>query len=281
MEQRQIIVAPEPGLYENVAHETYLSWDAASNSALGHMRQSPAHCFAAVHGPSNPTPAKELGTALHFAILEPELFSQRYVIAPKVDKRTTKGKEEWAAFLKANPGKLHLDADGWEVCKALRDAVNSHPDAGPIIRASKRKELSGVWDDPATGVRCKLRMDLPCEKAGILADLKSTEDASPDVFVRSIEKYGYHRQGAHYLDGAAKLDLIFDQFVIIAFEKSPPYGVMVYQIEDEALEIGAKELAPLIRRYAECKRDNHWPGYPIGVHPISLPEWRLRREAAH
>lgn len=271
------IAAPEPGIYEGVPFETYLAWDAASNSRLVEMERSPAHCRAKIDAPRKSTPAQELGTALHFAILEPELFASRYAVAPVCDRRYKEGKQVWADFVAANPGKCHLDNEDWETCQAVADAVRKHPDAGLILRATDKREVSGVWDDPATGLRCKLRMDLPCQALGILADLKSTEDASPAAFARSIVNFNYHCQGAHYLGGAAALDWIFEQFCVIAFEKSKPYGVMVYRLEDEALEIGERKLRPFIEQYAACKRSGIWPGYPTGVKDITLPDWELRK----
>ncbi|MCQ8791345.1 exonuclease VIII, partial [Escherichia coli] len=49
-----------------------------------------------------------LGTAFHCRVLEPEEFSNRFIVAPEFNRRTNAGKEEEKAFLMecASTGKM-------------------------------------------------------------------------------------------------------------------------------------------------------------------------------
>ena len=99
-------------------------------------------------------------------------------------------------------------------------------------------------------------------------DLKTTRDASPDGFGKSIANYRYHVQSAHYRDGFQA-----GRFVWVAVEIDPPYAVAVYIDGDEIHARGDGERLSDLRLYAECKASDKWPGYPDEVQNISLPRW--------
>ncbi len=76
----------EPGIYTNVPAEEYFGWEAMNRSTLEHAGRSMLHLHAAMTTPAESSDAMDLGTALHCAVLEPDAFSRRYVVAPKVDR---------------------------------------------------------------------------------------------------------------------------------------------------------------------------------------------------
>ena len=65
---------------------------AVGHSGLVRIMRSPAHYREYVAHPPEPTPAMQLGTAFHTALLEPDRFGQSFVVAPKFDRRTKDGK---------------------------------------------------------------------------------------------------------------------------------------------------------------------------------------------
>ncbi len=269
----EITEAPEtPGLYPGVTAEQYHRWPLASQTILKVMRdRSPAHAYEQMMNPTPPTPALRLGDATHVAVLQPDLFPARYVVAPDMDRRTKAGKAAWAEFEAENPLAEILKADEYQQCLRMRDAVWSNPTAKALLEGNA--EISAVWNDPTTGIRCKGRFDDHSKAFGAIVDLKTTKDASRTAFTKAIYNFGYYIQAAMYLIGAKALDLDADLFAIIAVEKEPPYCVAVYQIEDEALKAGRDELKPLIERYAECQASGLWPGYDEEPVEISLPPW--------
>jgi exodeoxyribonuclease VIII len=269
---------PPPGVYDSVPEAEYHRWDAISNSHLTEMARSPLHCRWAIDHPTDPTPAMVFGSAVHVAILEPERFIEEYAIAP-TGRRTKEEKEAWAAFEAEHAGKTPLKRDDFGACQAMCKAVMAHPTASAAITTEGRNELSVVWVCPTTEVTCKCRIDRLLDKA-MAVDLKTTKDASREAFTKSIGSYGYHRQAAMYLDGAEAAGLHAEEFVIVAVEKTPPYGVAVLAMDEEAIEIGRYEYLQMLEAYAECLSTAQWPGYSDSVVDISVPGWMAARAAA-
>ena len=74
-----------------------------SKSGLDLIAKSPAHYWSRYLDPNRekkePTAAMLLGTAVHFAILEPEEFGRRYQVLPEINKRSNAGKAEFEALM--------------------------------------------------------------------------------------------------------------------------------------------------------------------------------------
>lgn len=264
---------PEPGIYPNVLPETYFSWEAISNSAMNHLMVSPAHLKAYWETPPKDTPAFILGRATHAAILEPEDFPKLYGRGPELPKNTKAGKEAWAEALAS--GQEVLKAADFDMCLAMRDSVQSNRSASTLISGNGQCELSIVWDDPETGVRCKARIDRlsPEIAGGTIVDLKSTRDASKRNFSRAIFTYGYHRQGAFYLAGAKALDIPVNHYSILAVENTEPCAVASYRLDEYAIAGGMEQIQPMLELYRQCLDSDKWPGYPEEVQDISLPAY--------
>ena len=262
----------DPGLYPRIPDDQYHRWPYAAQSILKILRdQTPAHAKQAMDHPSEPTPALRLGSAVHMAFLQPELFSSSYVSAPSVDRRTKEGKAAWESFIQENVGRTVLTAGEMAQCLAVRESVAAHPTARKLLEGDA--ELSAIWQDSDTGVWCKGRFDKVSRGIGAITDLKTTRDASPRSFTRSIWSYGYYIQAAHYLQGARALGIPAEFFTIIAVEKEPPYCVAVYHIRGEAVEAGLRELKPLLEIYAHCEESGVWPGFPPEAVEIDLPRY--------
>ena len=269
----------KPGIYPQMPAEEYHAIDACSSSRLKLLKRSPAHCKWSIDFPNeNKSPALVTGSAVHCAVLEPECFDSRYVVKPKFSgKGSVAARAEWES---ANEGKGDIiDADDRMLAQRLTVELYGHRIAGPVLRQKSQVEISGIWTDSATGLLCKLRSDAVSEKLRMVVDLKTTDDASPGAFSASIFKYGYHRQGAMYLDGWKALGIEYRHYCIIAVEKKAPYGVAVYRLNTEgrAIELGRKENRALIGRYAQCKAENNWPSYPEVITDIELPAWAERQ----
>lgn len=288
---------PEPGMYPGVPMEEYHAWDCASNSRLSKLMRSPAHLKAYMEQEYDDTPAKKLGRAIHTAILEPETFDSRYVVASQCMAVTGKGTRcgnsgSWpvkgGGFVcgthvkSAAKNDVALDETSevltesdYAVCVGTRDSVRSLTAAGALLESLSQIEVSVVWDDAETGIRCKGRWDGygALVAGGTIFDLKSARDASRMSFERSIFTYGYHRQGALYLEAANALGLNVRHYAILAVEKEPPFAAAPYRLTEGAISAGEEQLAPLKRRYAECLRTGEYPGYPDQVIDIALPHY--------
>lgn len=263
-----------PGLFSTMPAEQYHAIEAMSSGGIKKMLQSPLHYKLMRDTPNEPTPAMQFGTAVHAGALEPYTFSERVVAAPEVNKRTKDGKAEWDAFAAANAGKVVLSADDY--ARALRciEAVGNHPGAMRLLHGSRR-EVSLFWIDDTYKVPCKVRLDV--WNFGGIVDLKTTQDASPEAFGRTIASFMYHVQGAHYSKGAEQVLGEWPEFfAFIAVESEPPHAVACYTLPANAVLVGAKLRAEALARYAEALRTGVFRGYPDTVDVIQLPAWAMR-----
>jgi hypothetical protein len=272
---------PEPGVYPGTPMLDYHRWSCASNSRLTKLLRSPAHLKAYLDEPDDDTNALTMGRAAHSAILEPDDFVKRYGRSSGVDRRTKAGKQEWDDLLTEFGVGYVLKPDDYDAALKMRDSVFSHASASKLLKGAGDVEFSVVWDaryeDDDTGAvqRCKARLDKfsTAIAGGVIIDLKTTRDASPREFERSIFSHGYHRQGFLYLDAARAAGLDASHYVIVAVEKEPPYAVAVYRITEGAIEAGGEQVRGLLRTYAMCETLGEWPCYGDDVKDIAIPAW--------
>ena len=267
-------ILPVPGLYERVPFSDYRAWPAINHSLLSCGLRSMAHLRYAADHSDEPSEAMNLGAALHAAVFEPA-ESDRYVAAPDVDRRTKAGKAEWEAFTAANAGKTILRPSDLDTTRRMAEAVGSHTTAARLVGSAGPVEAATTWIDPETSLACKGRLDKFAESHGFIIDLKSTRDASPHGFARSVYSYGYHRQMAFYRAGLRALGKQVAACVIIAVENEPPYGVACYALDEAALIAGEQANRSLLTDYARCIALNKWLGYPDTIAPLSVPTWVL------
>lgn len=129
------------------------------------------------------------------------------------------------------------------------------------------------------GVPCRARFDALSEetKNGVYGiDLKTTDDATKMGFERSVSRFGYFVQEAHYKDVyKAAVGTPVDNFFIIAAEKTAPYEVAVFQIEPFWVDMGHKKAARAREIFAECTATGEWPGYTTETQELNAPAWAV------
>lgn len=246
----------------------------ASKSALDRFAKSPAHYRAWVDGvEEEQTPAMAFGSALHCAVLEPERFGDLYVIQPDLgDGRTKEGKAARAAFQAEAGGRAILSAaDGSKIGAMARRLAGDRTLSQLLADDGFVVEVTISWEDRETGILCKGRVDGLCPGYGVALDLKSTEDASPHGFAKSVAQYRYHVQAAMYQDGLAANGVDVRKFIFAAVEKSAPYEGANYWLDQAAIDKGRDLYRADLRGLAECLHNDEWPGYTGGE--LRLPAW--------
>jgi hypothetical protein len=264
----------------------------ANNTALKILRErSPAHYrYWVDNANDHDTPAMLFGRAYHCRVLEPERFAEQFVAAPEDPPRRPSQRQRdakkpsdstrtsiafWDSWDAENAGKVALPGEDFDRIEAMYAALIADPLAAGIFLRDGYSEVTMRWVDEPTGIACKARADR-WRPGKFIADLKTTDDASPDGFKRSIVKYGYHVQHAHYCDAARACGEAVRNYLIVAQEKEPPYVVGVYHI-DAAAEIRGFDLRERgLRRMRECLDADTWPGYASGITELSLPGWALQ-----
>jgi exodeoxyribonuclease VIII len=245
------------GIYHDITNQEYHSNHLrVSKSGLSLLAKSPYHFKFFQH---ENTSALNFGSAYHAFILEPEKFHSLCSVAPKVNKRTNAGKEEYANFLNCNEGKVILDPEELIDLCAMRDVMAIHQIAMELIDTPGHVELSIYWTEPETGVKCKVRLDKYIPSTNQIIDLKTTQSVSAAAFQASVRKYGYDLQDAFYTDGARAAGLNVDDFYFLAQESKYPHGVGVYTMDQVTREAARRRYMELLHLYRDCSENNYWP----------------------
>jgi exodeoxyribonuclease VIII len=168
-------------------------------------------------------------------------------------------------------GRIVLAQEDRDRAFRVRDSIMAHPAARWIIQTKSAVEVSALWDCPETGVRCKLRADILGN--GMAGDIKTTTDASPDSFMRTIASWSYHFQATHYINGLTALDLPIEHFCFIAVEKEEPFAVAVYRLRDDVLELVRPKLRGMLYKWKRCEEEGRWPAYSDEIQDIGIERW--------
>jgi hypothetical protein len=244
--------------------------------------RSPAHARAYLTDGSNETEAQRLGTMIHTAVLEPDLFVKKYRQGPDAARNTKAWKDaDRAAVDELFFGELIKPAE-WEICRSIQKSVSRHPLAKAWLSGGFA-EQSVFWDDPDTELSCKARPDYVRQSgsdAVVLFDLKTTTDCRPPAFVKAVAEYGYHIQAAYYLDGWNAIGPTkAESFAFVAVEKAPPFSVWMHALGPQLIAEGRAAYKRALRIFKECQEVDEWPGYEGSdtVNTITeLPSWATR-----
>jgi hypothetical protein len=277
------VQTPEHGVVYGLSNEAYHAGPGLSLSGAKRILKSPHHYHALTQPtapPKEPTPSMRSGTMAHCAFLEPDQFDSRYEVGPDVSKNSRVWREfqDHCASVEIEPI-TQLERDrAFAQAASLRTLEDI-----PRLMSNGHAEVSAYWVDRRTGVHCKCRPDYVAHGLGlsgecaILLDVKTTTDASPEAFARSVVTYGYHMQDDWYCEGytaASGREVLGMLFAVV--ESEFPYAAALYSLDPRALQLGRKRNKRARAAYAACQRDGKWPSYPSGVIELQLPSWALK-----
>ena len=247
-------------LKNNLDYNNYYSdTDYISNSMLSHISVSPEYFRFRRDNPQPATPAMKLGSAIHMNVLQPADFHEHYAVSPKFDKRTKQGKEDFAEFSKKNMFKDIISESDFELIeqitlKTMRDNMVNR------LLTSGEPEKIVTWYNKHYDVNCKGMLDY--YRDGMIIDLKTTQDASYNGFMRSVRKYKYNKQAAYYMDAVKAY-----RFIIIAVEKTPPFSINIFEMGDDMIDEGRDMYNHELEIYKYCEENDYWPG--AGFDPLN------------
>lgn len=252
-----------PGFFQDIPFADYLEDPAINNSGLKIFSQSPAK-FAFWRDNEKPgTPTQVEGSALHCATLQPELFETQFGKGP-VPRAGSAGRAKWD---KANSTARPLTPRQWDNVQGMAKAFeHTSCTVAKKLLTDGTPELSIWFDDPVTGLRCKIRPDW-LRNDDIIIDIKSTQAGSPQGFLREIKRWGYQYQAAFYMRGldaayrAAGVNRQAKGFVFVCIENFSPYEVAVYMLSENILEKAQQQIDESLEKYVECLSKKAWPGF--------------------
>ena len=229
------------------------------------------------------TEAMIVGRAMHMMLLQPDEFKKHFAVWTGGARQSKKAKEAYADLVLENPNKEIITQAQFDKCEAMANALFSQPTAAEMLRRPGLHETTILWTNGEgdNALACRGRADkiIVDSEPQTLLDPKTTEDASPWAFQKSIVKYGYHKQAMYYLDGlAASGDPRFAgaadwPFVWPVVEKKPPHCVALYTMDDEQRERGRILYNADLNMIRHCRKTGVWPHYTKNTEILKLPDW--------
>ena len=264
----------EPGIYYGISNENYHAGPGVSKSQLDDIADTPALYLWRKNAPVDTTKTKtlDLGTAFHCRVLEPEEFSNRFIVAPEFNRRTNAGKEEEKAFLMecASTGKMVITAEEGRKIELMYQSVMALPLGQWLVESAGHAESSIYWEDPETGILCRCRPDKIIPEFHWIMDVKTTADIQR--FKTAYYDYRYHVQDAFYSDGYEAQFGVQPTFVFLVASTTIEcgrYPVEIFMMGEEAKLAGQLEYHRNLRTLADCLNTDEWQA----IKTLSLPRW--------
>lgn len=183
-------------------------------------------------------------------------------------KMTTNAGKEWKD---RDPRRVITASDLHDVRQCV-NAIKLYPLAADLLHEA---DFQVAMFAEILGVPTRGLSDIMGHKQGLI-DLKTTEDARPEVFNGKITSLKYHWQAALYLDlaEACGWDGTMEWRWIVA-EPEPPYRVEVSTPAPLALlEIGRDEYTAALRKLKAAIKADSWPASTYAPVPYDLRGWK-------
>jgi hypothetical protein len=258
--------------------------EAEYHAATDSLSASGAKVLLGKRPPSSDSDALMFGRLVHILLLEPARIDEYVDLDPDIigikkdgtkadnPRNTTAWRD--AVFAAKQDGLTIVDSGTLAHARALASAVQSHPEAGRVLAQATGHEVSAYADHP-TGARVRARFDLV--GPGFIADVKTTRDADPESFGRTVNAFMYHVSAANYVDVARANGLTVDRFDLICVEKEPTpggdYRVAVMELHPDAIDKGRALMAEACERWLALDKRIDLPNYGTDRHVVDLPPW--------
>lgn len=269
MTETERTAPPAPGIYYDVPMDVYRAWGAINYSSISKGRKSMRAMHHAMTHSSKATAAQGLGTAVHAAILEPDMFEA----FPVFDG--TRRVKAFKTFEDEN-GCECITRDEKETAARLALIVHEDVESRHLVRASKH-EVCMVWESPEYGL-AKQRLDMLGN--AFVADVKSARD----VAIREIEKaihspwgWGYYLQFGWALEGLQNLGEnigMYEGYLIAVETAGDVPDAYAARINKDLMLRGQADAVRIAKEYHTCFVLNHFYGVARdGVPEIAKPHW--------
>lgn len=223
-----------------LSNEKYHSLAGISSSGLKDARTDPKLYFKRDKLMSMPSPALELGSAVHKGLLEPETYNEdKFDLTPLGAQK---------ARIMINNGKVMFD-------KYLRDTLNEHS--------------LFVRDD---GLIRRVRMDAYDKANGIIYDVKTSKCTDKFSFKDEAYRLNYHLQAAFYTDTLKLAGFKADFFVFFVIPNESPCKPFAFYATQRFIEDGRAAYTEVLENIKAYKG-----GEDVLFNELDLPRWRLEQ----
>lgn len=224
-----------------------------SYSALKTLKNSYQDFFDYYLLPHKDTAATLKGTAFHTFILQPEIFFERYQIAP--DDYKTAGSQKWLN-LEKEKGKKLIDSESYEFIKTVK--ANLFKSQNAVVQTLLDVKTQKEYEIPPTtkinNTNVKGFIDAISDKC--IIDLKFA-NTPIEYYYSYIQKYCYHLQA--YIYKAAAYQIFKKQlpfYHVVIFENGE---YRIFQFSKDLLDSGARLFLELVSKFNCLKLNNNEP----------------------
>ena len=240
-------------------------------------------------------PPKKPGKPLIFGSNFDRMFLERETVVEipanvlakvkgEISPHGAKSGGNWKAWEADHAGQLILKTSEYDIFRRMEERIRSHPDASQLIQG--QEQVSIRWEDQETGLPLKVRLDVLGD--GRVVDIKTSADPTPGAFAKSIEKYGYHRQGGMYAPATELLLGRPHEFYFVVIRNVEPHDVWCYVLGKDRktgrkwIDIGTEQIRERIDALAAAIKSNHWEpvGYG-GTLKLDRPQWAGSEDPYH
>lgn len=242
------------GLLDRTIPESeYNLIEALRSSDLKSFMRSPAYYKWTKDNPGerkfNET-SINIGTAVHCALLEPNEFKHRFMLA-KVKTKTCK---EWHASkaIAIDQGKILLNPDEFRTVELISGKARSQPIIQKILDGA-RTEVTAVAK--VEGIWCKARADIlkmQDDGTAIIYDVKTTSKQLDQFKKFAIYDYGYDISAAYYQMIFRACNVPVKFFRLITLETTPAYEARLFEFSPNKLTKVEGYIASALKNYSEC-----------------------------
>ena len=211
-----------------------------------------------------------------------------------------------AMLLEGGNGIEIVAADDWRT-KAAREARDAARAAGkfPILEHQHEKvatmagvarkfikdsilgnlmaeagfEQSLYWQE-THGIWCRARTDIMSNDYSLVVDLKGTEIASPEAFMRQMQVLGYDLQENFYKRGIRKITGIDPEWYFLVQQVKKPYSCYLVQTSTTMRELAERRVTRAINQWRVALNTDYWPGYDKTPYTAEATPWSIAQEEA-
>jgi hypothetical protein len=242
-------------------------------------QKSPKHAYLEHrklgNQPRERSKSMDIGQSVHTAILG---HGEKF-IKSEFDEFRTKEAKAWRDEQEEN-GLIVLKPDEFDKIDLIKSNFEAQMrDCGLYgVFESSKKELMAeyLFDDIYT----ISMFDAFNEEYGVIFDLKTTTDASPDACQRKIIDMGYDIQAALY---TKSVEIIKPEltgrvrFIFLFQEVDPPYIMTPIELDVVFKAVGESKVNRSANIWRDCLATGQWPGYTQDIIVMEPPQWHVKK----
>lgn len=274
----------EPGVYDGLDEAAYHAdpVPGGSLSASGAKLLLPPSCpalYAWRRDHPKVSAEFDFGTAAHKRVLG----TGPLIDVIDADNWQTRAAQDKRKASRA-AGNAPLLTREYNEVRAMAVAIEQHEVAGPLFDPARGiAEQSMFWQDDEFGIWRRARLDWILNPSNIggrflVADYKTTTDASPAAIRKTVANLNYHMQAAWYTDAVEQFYDLGPAFLFVFQEKTAPYLITIAELDDDAIRAGRARNRDACEIWRDCTQAGVWPGYTDDIELITLPPWAARAE---